>query len=707
MTIEEFKRHYEKVTGWKIPINGKCRCPTHDDRTASLSVKQRDDGRILLCCDAGCKTEEVCAALVLKVSDLMPANKSNRHSSPPPGPGGNDETSEKTKASLDKVINDAEVLKAPEAGGSGATPKETEKALRDPSSATTGSSQIILEFKPSGNQVNVSASHQGDVIFVDIINAAKSRDREDFASEVVKKIPEADAKEIDLELMNYAAERDRRGNGTPDAGDGTELTGESIVRPELFFTDTCCGLTLAVSVERGDGQCELRQWQYLQWADGRREQRPFQPILEIEKRKVFFHPPPSGSIIGAACPWSRPSRDRWLGNGTIDMAVCFRALRDTFDKFLFFSSDKREAITSLLALYVIFTYFYSMWEAVPYLRISGPKGSGKSQVLRILERLVFKPLKAESISAAALFRQLDAQGGTFLMDEAQSLWSNTPGGDEIKNIVLTGYKRGGNAARLEKVGEKFEMRNFYVFGPKVFSGTSELPDAVEDRCISISMFRSPPGSSKPRRRLDKRRTVDIWQLLRDSLYTAALEYGLALKGIAFNSKVCPAAIEGRKYELWQPILALASWLEKRGCKGLLDIMQKFAIENVSQSNEANSATPQEELLLQKLTELLQQKETPTPAELLDAAAFKDSKLFEKWNSEKVGRTLSKFGLKTIRSNGKRQYRSSLLENLGEIQRSYGVPLGVENSITEPPYPTPCKKPALTGTAPVSNEEDRL
>ncbi len=88
MTIEEFKHHYESTTGQKIPSNGNCRCPAHDDRSASLSVKQGDDGRILLHCHAGCETKDVCAKLGLKLSDLMPANKSDRRSAPPLGPGG-------------------------------------------------------------------------------------------------------------------------------------------------------------------------------------------------------------------------------------------------------------------------------------------------------------------------------------------------------------------------------------------------------------------------------------------------------------------------------------------------------------------------------------------------------------------------------------------------------------------------------------------
>jgi hypothetical protein len=47
------------------------RCPAHEDRTASLSLREGDDGRALLYCHAGCDVGDVCAALGLNLSDLF------------------------------------------------------------------------------------------------------------------------------------------------------------------------------------------------------------------------------------------------------------------------------------------------------------------------------------------------------------------------------------------------------------------------------------------------------------------------------------------------------------------------------------------------------------------------------------------------------------------------------------------------------------
>jgi putative DNA primase/helicase len=48
------------------------RCPAHDDRRASLSVAQGDDGKALVKCHAGCDTSAVLAAVGLKLADLFP-----------------------------------------------------------------------------------------------------------------------------------------------------------------------------------------------------------------------------------------------------------------------------------------------------------------------------------------------------------------------------------------------------------------------------------------------------------------------------------------------------------------------------------------------------------------------------------------------------------------------------------------------------------
>jgi len=55
------------------------RCPAHDDRHPSLSIRELEDGRVLLHCWAGCATEDVLCAAGLDWDAMMPAHAVDHH----------------------------------------------------------------------------------------------------------------------------------------------------------------------------------------------------------------------------------------------------------------------------------------------------------------------------------------------------------------------------------------------------------------------------------------------------------------------------------------------------------------------------------------------------------------------------------------------------------------------------------------------------
>jgi len=87
-----------------------------------------------------------------------------------------------------------------------------------------------------------------------------------------------------------------------------------------------------------------------------------------------------------------------------------------------------------------------------------------------------------------------------LLDEAERLkQTGSPEIGDILSMLLAGNKRGGQATRLEPVGDTFETTRFDVFGPKAMTCVAGLPPALASRSISVRMFRAAPGSPKPRR----------------------------------------------------------------------------------------------------------------------------------------------------------------------------------------------------------------
>lgn len=70
MQLEDVLRRLEGV---KRSGGGySARCPAHDDKNASLSIKQGGNGGIVLHCHAGCTPEQVVGALGLSMKDLFP-----------------------------------------------------------------------------------------------------------------------------------------------------------------------------------------------------------------------------------------------------------------------------------------------------------------------------------------------------------------------------------------------------------------------------------------------------------------------------------------------------------------------------------------------------------------------------------------------------------------------------------------------------------
>lgn len=54
------------------------RCPAHEDRSPSLSIRETDDGRILVHDFAGCDVQSVLSAVGLSLSDLFPDRLDHR-----------------------------------------------------------------------------------------------------------------------------------------------------------------------------------------------------------------------------------------------------------------------------------------------------------------------------------------------------------------------------------------------------------------------------------------------------------------------------------------------------------------------------------------------------------------------------------------------------------------------------------------------------
>ena len=63
----------------RSPTTWMAKCPAHEDRTASLSVREADE-RVLVHCFGGCSVHDVVASIGLNIADLF--EKTHDHESP-------------------------------------------------------------------------------------------------------------------------------------------------------------------------------------------------------------------------------------------------------------------------------------------------------------------------------------------------------------------------------------------------------------------------------------------------------------------------------------------------------------------------------------------------------------------------------------------------------------------------------------------------
>jgi len=539
--------------------------------------------------------------------------------------------------------------------------------------------EIKIDVVPSGKQWQVTLVN-GDARFVDVFNLRSAKARSGFCGTAVAKFPGMLRKSFEAELDKLAAALPSDTDKAAPQVEGEEIPASMVLRPELFITPEVCGIAIPrTSLMAGE---PVARWAlHLQWRDGRREIKALEQSLVVGEQRIFFHPIPDKPSTGANPGWDIAGRTQWAKGGTVNPLEIFAGLCETIAYYLDLPTP--ESTTAVLALWITLTYLYQLWNAVPYLYAGGPKGSGKTQLFDVLSRLVFRPFCTSNISGPCLFRGLHNNGGTLILDEAERLKESTPDAVELRSILLAGYKRGGKASRLEASGDTFKLVEFQVYGPKAIGCIAGLPGPLMDRCISVIMFRAPAGSEKPKRKLDE--NPERWQTLRNGLHAMALQYGSSLLPVAANSSVCPSEISGRNYELWQPLMALASWIESHGGQGLLGIIQDHAARSIAEQTD-DGVGEVEEIVLKALTMLVQSGSRPTAKDVLAQAREDEPELFRRFTAKGTATVLARFGLKTTKTNGLRVYETDKTALL-RVQSRYGVDIGIP---TPAPYSTEAK-----------------
>jgi hypothetical protein len=153
--------------------------------------------------------------------------------------------------------------------------------------------------------------------------------------------------------------------------------------------------------------------------------------------------------------------------------------------------DVTPLFEQIASYYVLFTWVYDDFNELPYLRVRGDYGSGKTRFLLTIGSLCYKPIFASGASTVSpLSRILDLFRGTLIIDECDFRLSDERA--ELVKILNNGNARGFPVLRSEVVGKReFDPRAFSVFGPKLVATGGFFDDrALESRFLTEEMGQS-------------------------------------------------------------------------------------------------------------------------------------------------------------------------------------------------------------------------
>jgi putative DNA primase/helicase len=207
----------------------------------------------------------------------------------------------------------------------------------------------------------------------------------------------------------------------------------------------------------------------------------------------------------------------------------------------------REGEAELLAIWTVLTHARDLFFVSPRLWLqSAEPGCGKSTTMNVLSHLVLNPVLTTSLTAAAVFREIDLCKPTLLIDEAEPLLDSL----ELIAILNSGYHR--NSASVVRAGSSGRgAQRFSTFAPVAIATIDPLPPTLASRAIRLAL--RPPRPNEQINRLDE---YGI-KALRDLSRQAARWVSDNDEQISKAQPRMPDFLVNRAADNWMPLVAIA------------------------------------------------------------------------------------------------------------------------------------------------------
>ncbi|MBZ0283363.1 MAG: hypothetical protein K8L97_21685 [Anaerolineae bacterium] len=357
-----------------------------------------------------------------------------------------------------------------------------------------------------------------------------------------------------------------------------------LLSPALGFHRDVAMLTITI-IERTKAN-RLNTQPYLVTSTRELRRLTEQQIIQLNGQDVALRTLPDACEF--LMRWRYRDVQRFLSGEAVEPGTVFNAVHDVFTRYVDFRSPVESRI---LTLWIIGTYFYTMFPAYPYLALNGPKNSGKSTVLRVAQPLGFNMVNTSDPTGPSMFRLIHTTSCTVGIDEAERYHNpRDPGMQQIRQLLNSGYKAGMPAIRL--MGDDMKPQAFDVYSPKILAAIAGLEDILASRCIAIPMRRTDCKMQAFPADFDA-------AVIRHQLYTLALTHFTDIHRNYFERPDLHR-LHNRSGELWSPLVALAAFFEEEGSvAGLLQAISEAA-EWDEQVSEGKALSDREEAVLEAL-----------------------------------------------------------------------------------------------------------
>lgn len=301
-------------------------------------------------------------------------------------------------------------------------------------------------------------------------------------------------------------------------------------------------------------------------------------IYEIEKAKSFGIVPIHEENIDSR--FSLKNFASYVNGKTVKANELFINIKNLFKRFVVVTDEFLDVIVS----YIIMTYIYILFQVIPYIWLNGEKGTGKSTIMKIMSKLCFNPLFCSNVNPANIFRQIDNDGSTIILDEFEKMYGDDK--QEIIKILNQGFNIDGVVPRC--IGQNNQIKKFRSFSPKIMGGISNINDVLFERVIKYTTQRVK-NISIPKFREDEE-TKQILQRLVDDLYVFGFLYAPRIKEIYDKLEVSFKGYSLREDDLWSPLLSIAKVIDEENqntqiTDNLLKYAQKLSNEKFKRNIE--------------------------------------------------------------------------------------------------------------------------